>query len=271
VNCREVQEQMSAYHDGELSELVSVQVEAHVNSCQECSEQLRAFRELTRLSATLRAPFASRDAWPELSAEIGHSQRITPAFRFRITTPSLRWASAAALILVCGLVVLVLALQSYHSHNLSEAFDHFLVAFSRSPSQADDVLSNLYNGQRVTAMEAERLLKYRPAVYQGLPAGYSLNSAYVMKMPCCTCFQANLISEDGGGIAVFEHDGEQQEWFGDRASTEVICQGQPTRIVQADSYISASCPCGPRYLTIVGAKDVEQLDSLLASWLPTAN
>lgn len=270
MNCREAQEQMSAYHDGELSELVAVQVEAHVHSCQECSEHLRAFRELTCLSATLRAPLVSRDAWPELSAEIGHSQRIAPTFRLRITRPSLRWASAAALILVCGLVAFVLALQSYHSHNLSEAFDHFLVAFSRSPSQADDVLSNLYNGQPVTASEAERLLKYRPAVYRGLPAGYSLKSAYVMKMPCCTCFQANLTSKDGG-IAVFEHDGEQQEWFGDRPSTEVICQGQPTRIVQADSYISATCPCGPRYLTIVGAKDVEQLDSLLSRWLPTAN
>ncbi|MDZ4784416.1 MAG: anti-sigma factor [Planctomycetia bacterium] len=151
---------------------------------------------------------------------------------------------------------------------MAEAFDHFLVEFAKSPSQAEAVLSTMYEGQPVTATKAERLLNYRPAIYRGLPPDYSLNSAYVMKMPCCTCFQANLASNDGGGIAVFEHNGEQDEWFGVRPSTEVLCRGMPTRLVQIDSYLAASCPCGPRYLTIVGAKNVEEVERLLAFWIP---
>lgn len=268
MNCRQVQEQLSALHDGELSESAAAQVATHVDSCPDCSEQLRVFRELSHLSATLRTPVAT-NAWDTLSAELANaSQKSDVSSRFRIPRLNSRWAVAAALLLVCGAVAIFLAFQSHHSHNPAQAFDHFLVEFAKSPSQAEAVLSTMYEGQRVSANEAERLLKYRPAVYRGLPADYSLNSAYVMKMPCCTCFQANLASNDGGGIAVFEHDGEQNEWFGDRPSTDIICQGKPTRIVQIDAYLAATCPCGSRYLTIVGAKDVEEVERLLAFWIP---
>jgi hypothetical protein len=268
MNCREVQEQLSALHDGELSESVAAQVASHVESCRDCSEQLRVFRELSRLSATLITPVAS-NAWEAISAELENTSRTSKALtRFRIPRLNSKWAVAAALLFICGSVALVLAFQSHHSHNMAEAFDHFLVEFAKSPSQAEAVLSTMYEGQPVTANEAERILKYRPAVYKGLPSDYSLNSAYVMKMPCCTCFQANLSSKDGGGIAVFEHDGEQDEWFGNRPSTEVLCHGMPTRLVQIDSYLAASCPCGPRYLTIVGAQNVEEVERLLAFWIP---
>jgi hypothetical protein len=268
MNCRYVQEQLSAFHDGELSESVAAQVASHVAACPDCSEQLRVFRELSRLSATLRTPVAS-NAWEALSAELAKTASISEALtRFRIPRLHSKWAVAAGLLLVCGAVALVLAFQSRHSHNMAEAFDHFLVEFAKSPSRAEAVLSAMYEGQPVTATEAERLLKYRPAIYRGLPPDYSLNSAYVMKMPCCTCFQANLGSKDGVSIAVFEHDGEQDEWFGNRPSTEVLCQGMPTRLVQIDSYLAASCPCGPRYVTIVGAKDVEEVERLLTYWMP---
>jgi hypothetical protein len=268
MNCREFQEQLSALHDGELSESVAAQVASHVESCQECSERLRVFRELSRLSATLITPVAS-NAWEAISAELANAAPSSETLtRFRIPRLNSKWAVAAALLFICGSVALVLAFQSHHSHNMAEAFDHFLVEFAKSPSQAEAVLSTMYEGQPVTAYEAERLLKYRPAIYRGLPPDYSLNSAYVMKMPCCTCFQANLDSKDGGGIAVFEHDGEQDEWFGARPATEVLCQGMPTRVVEIDDYLAASCPCGPRYLTIVGAQDVEEVERLLAFWIP---
>jgi len=268
MKCREVQEQLSALHDGELSEDMSAQVAAHVNSCQDCAEQLRVFRELSRLSATLSTPVAI-NAWDTLSVELANSSPKSDVL-VRFQTPRLnsKWAVAALLLLVCGAVALVVAFQSHHSHNLTKAFDHFLVEFSKSPSQAEAVLATMYEGQPVSVPEAEQLLKYRPAIYRGLPTDYSLNSAYVIKMPCCTCFQANLASDDGDAIAVFEHDGEQNEWFGDRPSTEVLCQGVPTRLVQVDSHLAASCVCGSRYLTIIGAKDVEEVERLLTFWLP---
>ena len=80
--------------------------------------------------------------------------------------------------------------------------------------------------------------------------------------------EMDVVGVDGGGIAVFEHDGEQDEWFGARPATEVLCQGMPTRVVEIDDYLAASCPCGPRYLTIVGAQDVEEVERLLAFWIP---
>ena len=42
----------------------------------------------------------------------------------------------------------------------------------------------------------------------------------------------------GSEMCIRDSDGEQDEWFGNRPSTEVLCHGMPTRLVQIDSYLA---------------------------------
>src|SRR5690606_36109468 len=107
---------------------------------------------------------------------------------------------------------------------------------------------------------------YRPVTVGETPPGYSLKSVFVMNMPCCTCLQANFTRKTGGLLAVCEHDGEQSQWFGDRPAIMATCHGHPSRLVQVDSFLAVSCPCGPRYLTIVGARDLEEVNRLVEFW-----
>lgn len=266
MNCHEAQELLSALHDSELTESLSSAVAAHVESCHDCSEQLRVFREMSRLAATLTTPDAP-DAWAALIAKqtASPSPRATLAW-FQLPRLRSKWAAVAAILLVSGTIAVVFAVRMHQSHDLAETFGQFLGEFAKSPTQAESVLATAYGGERVTPTKAEHLLAYRPVVYQGLPPGYTLKSAYVMTMPCCTCFQANLASADGGRVAVFEHNGEQNEWFGERPSIEVMCQGKPTRLVQINSHLAASFRCGSRHLTIVGAKDMQELKQLVEFW-----
>ena len=45
MNHQQVQDELSAYLDNELAPTVCKQVEAHLRSCDECSDMLSAFQE----------------------------------------------------------------------------------------------------------------------------------------------------------------------------------------------------------------------------------
>jgi anti-sigma factor RsiW len=45
------QSKIAAYHDGELDEAASKEVELHLSGCKECTEELRALREVTAAMA----------------------------------------------------------------------------------------------------------------------------------------------------------------------------------------------------------------------------
>ena len=113
--------------------------------------------------------------------------------------------------------------------------------------------------------EATTKLGYRPAAADGLPEGYSLDTVYVLKMPCCTCVQCICTTEDGTTIAIFEHDTDQPIWFGNRPSIDASCFGKTCNIVQVDNLLAVSWQMNRRHLTVVGARHVEDLEGLIAS------
>ena len=82
-------------------------------------------------------------------------------------------------------------------------------------------------------------------------------------MPCCTCVQTICRRDDGQVLAIFEHDKEQPVWFGDRPCVETQCSGCPCSIIQADRALVASWKPNKRRLTIVGARDLEEIAHLV--------
>jgi hypothetical protein len=254
---------MSPYYDSELSPDVASSVQKHLDVCNDCRAELHAFRELSRMAAALSTPPAP-DVWPHVDAQLDAQPAIAPISPLLPRKTRRPLSGLVAIITVAIAVAFAgVVLFSRHTHGSTGAFDVFLKKLGETPEAAEHVLADAYNGRSVTLVEAENLLNYRPIVAKGLPDGYKLTSAYVIRMPCCTCFQANLRRSDGGRVVLFEHDGGHTEWFGDRRAIRVNSQAGPTSLVQAEDLLAATCTTNSHYLTVVGRLELSEVDRLL--------
>lgn len=269
MNCSEVQDRLSAYFDGELTADEQSTVAAHLEGCSACGEELTAFGKLSEISAGLTTPQAPSHLWNELEAKLDNDAENKPT----LAPPSLLQrlprtvvAVAASLLVAVGLGI---AGYSYwfatdeHEH-LAINFEHYLEEFDRNPEKAQQILLANYNGQPTTVQEAAAKLKYEPVIAKGLPSGCSLKDVYMLDMPCCSCAQAVCHCDNGRPIAIFEHDIDQPVWFGDRPSINCLCDGKPTSIVQIDDRLAATWKQGNRYVTIIGARDLEDVTRFVA-------
>jgi anti-sigma factor RsiW len=64
-------ERLSDYLDGELPESERITLEAHLQSCPECSAILRDLRRVILRARTLKAKTPSHDLWPGIATRIG--------------------------------------------------------------------------------------------------------------------------------------------------------------------------------------------------------
>jgi len=128
------------------------------------------------------------------------------------------------------------------------------------------MLLTKYDGEKVDAAGAAKLVGYRPIVSGGLPEGYSLASTSVLKMPCCTCVKAVCKRSDGSTLVLFEHDDEETAWFGDRRQSMATCGDKDCCLVDLDSSIAATWKQGSRSVTVVGVRDQDEVATLV-NWL----
>jgi len=71
MNCREVDDRLDDYEDGELSEGEFQEVELHLASCAACRENERRLRNLLALAAALpRERTPGRDLWPGIAERL---------------------------------------------------------------------------------------------------------------------------------------------------------------------------------------------------------
>ena len=119
-------------------------------------------------------------------------------------------------------------------------------------------------GVPVEVQDAIRELKYRLVVADGLPIEYEPHAAYLLNMPCCRCLEACYRRKDGGMVCVFEHDIDQAAWFGERPFSSKSCSEKLTRLVQVDGCLAAIWQHQRRHITVIGAKDVEEVARLVA-------
>ena len=79
MNCKSVQDQLSAYLDRELPACEMFAIRAHLHDCNRCREEEESFRNLKRLLASSPTPEPSDDFADRLSASVLAHRRLEPA------------------------------------------------------------------------------------------------------------------------------------------------------------------------------------------------
>lgn len=265
MQCHEVVSLLSAYYDHELPPDRAAAVMSHVESCPHCAAELDTFRKMSDLTSQLYQPPPPRNVWPRIEAQLNSSQ--SPVTRPTASSQRVfrKTLLAVATLLLAGLSWM--AYTQWHArehHQLAVNFGYFLDNFEQAPDEAQRDLVKNYSGVPVQIPDAIRELKYRPVVADGLPPDYEPAQAYLLKMPCCRCLEACYLRKSGGMLCVFEHDEDQPVWFGDRPAFSKVCSGKPTRLVHVDGCLAASWQQQRRYITVIGAKDVDEVTRLVA-------
>ncbi len=265
MNCKSVRDLMSAYYDQELTPDVEAAVREHLEECPDCTQQLAEFAELSRLAADMRPPQVPAGMWSSINASLNaQNQGDVP-----IDVPRRRISriAIAATLLVAASTALVVYWNRHHAdehHEMAEVFGQYLDRFQQRPEGAQEVLLTRYQGQLVDPQHAVDEAKFTPNAPDQLPQGFVREGIYVLKMPCCTCTQTIYKDSHGNVLALFEHTDQQRSWFGDRPTITAQCHGKPTCLVQLRDQLAACWKSGPRHLTIVGARDVEQVSAIVA-------
>jgi hypothetical protein len=271
MNCSEIQEQLSAYHDGELTSEMREVVAAHVADCDQCASRLAEFVSYTNSFSELSQPAVPPTVWTGIEAKLDQESGGTvvtlPAEdhgnRSWITTRRLALAASVLLMLGFGFWMTQHSDHPGHDAEFAMTMDHYLKTLATDPDVAERFLLEKYNGQTVEPDDVVRLVGYRPAVASGLPSQYTLASTSVMKMPCCTCVKAVCKRNDGSTLVLFEHDDEEAELLGDRPSSMATCGDTECCLVDLDSSIAATWKRGPRWVTAVGVRDQTEIGELV--------
>jgi len=266
MNCRSAQELLSSHYDRELPPDLDGEVRAHVESCLDCARKLAEFTQLSRLTVDLRDPAAPSGAWPGIESALDRGRWTIGGFAPRWPPHRSRLALAASLLVAASIALSAYWIwRSYDPHAVMAAtFDDYLKEFAQYPDQAQQVLIARYDGRPVDLSRGAHDAESSPNTPEELPDDFRRQEVYELKMPCCTCTQTVYKNSSGKVLVLFEHSEKQPEWFGDRPRIEAYCHGKETSLVQLPQQLAATWKCGRRYLTVVGALNVEQVAELVA-------
>jgi predicted anti-sigma-YlaC factor YlaD len=267
VNCKAARPLLSAYYDGELPSEERAMVANHVVDCPICSAELASYQWLSRLAMRLPEPAEAPLPWTGLPEEAAGeiAPRGTRTTADRATFGWERWAAVAATVMVAlGALWGASGLVHSESHGHQSDLSEFLSAMGSDPKSAQHTLLSRYSGRPVSLDEASRVLGYRPAAAAGLPGGWEVTEAFLLDMPCCTCAQVICTNLVGRSVAVFEHEAERAIEFRGKPETECLCHGKPTRLVESDAALAATWKNGERYVTLVGAQNVDEVNAFVA-------
>ncbi|WP_404309638.1 anti-sigma factor family protein [Neorhodopirellula lusitana] len=295
-DCNSVRSHLSAYHDGELSAGQAATVAKHIESCESCAAELRAFESIGSAFAQTQMPAKPSDLWQRIERELPMTaEAVTLSKRFGVWVRESPYGAGLVSMAASVLVLLGAGLwyggnngdmagggamamhgSDGHSHDgemsaehmaeFAGVMDEYLQKLPSDPDAAERMLLAKYNGEKVDTDGAVKLVGYRPIVSSGLPEGYSLASTSVLKMPCCTCVKAVCKRSDGSTLVLFEHDDEETAWFGDRRQSMATCGDKDCCLVDLDSSIAATWKQGTRSVTAVGVRDQEEVAKLV-TWL----
>lgn len=276
MNCSEIQQQLSAFHDGELNSEFREVVAAHVADCQQCTSQLAEFASYSHSFSQLPQPEVPPAVWTGIQANLrqvpGEATPKTPrtaGLADRSWLSLGRLAIAASVLLAIGIGFWRVQHPEHadsHHTEFAMTMDHYLTTLSSDPDQAEQFLLGKYDGQIVDPEDAIRLVGYRPAVASGLPDEYTLTSTSVLTMPCCTCVKSVCKRKDGSTLVLFEHDDAKAEMLGDHPSSMATCGDTECCLVDLDSSLAATWKRGSRWVTAVGVRDHAEIAELV-SWL----
>lgn len=274
MNCSELQERLSAFIDGELPAPECEEVTAHVQACGDCAESVEFAKTLSVQTRSLADPVAPPELWAGIESRL--LGPATPAVegtprgeRRRLPMPYLALAASILVAVGMGFWASHGLFGDGHGHRhetMAVDFDLYLAKFSVDPERAHETLVAAYGGEQLDAGDAEEKLGYRPLASQFGLAGVTADRIYVLDMPCCRCALTICRRDDGGVLAVLEHDEAQPIWFGDRPRVECLCDGKPTSVVQVNGKLAASWRQGSRHIRVVGAGDLDEVTQIVAGF-----
>ncbi len=267
MNCAEVQERFSSFHDNQLSQDEAALVATHMTNCSSCAEELVSFQRLSGLARRLTDPPAPAHMWEELQEKLESHVKPSPDFSriFQYYVSARHLALAATILVAVGMGAV--AYQAWFSpgyDHLAVNFAQYLQEFPERPDDAQQILLAKFDGRSITLAEATKILGYEPIAAKGLPPGYSLEEVHLLNMPCCTCTQVICTNKAGESIAIFEHAIDQPVWFGDRPTVECLCHDTPTSVRRVGDRLAATWKEGERYITIIGATDLNEVSDFVA-------
>ena len=270
MNCSEIQDLLSAYHDKELAAELNRRVATHLSQCSGCATELARFERLGRLARELERPQPSGLSWEAIEnrlrepPELSGPESVSQAFPARSWTRPVVVRALAAL--AAGILIVVVGYRVFsggdHDHQeMVQAID-YLAAHADAPD-ATRYLANRYNGRQITAADAMTLVGYRPIATNGLPGGYAVENIQVLEMPCCKCTQTACQRPDHSRFFVFEHENEEPGWFEHRKRHSADCCGKRCRFVELDDRIALTWKEGSRHITLLGIRDEQEAKLIL--------
>ena len=274
MNCSEVLDLLSPLHDGELSAELTESVEQHLRECSSCAAVRADFGAMSTLAGKQSDLEPPEGLWAEIEAALDAEEENAPTVAPGDSTAStaesrarMQWGrlAVAVVLFVTAGVIFVVQRPGQHGHDehLAVNFDQYLTEFPKSAERAQKLLHANYPSELVDIDNATLQVKYRPAVANALPEGYTLDSVHLVRMPCCLCVEALCTAPDGTRLAVLEHAIDQPVWFGDRPSEQCNCKGRKARLVKYGEQYAATWQSEKRFLTIIGIRDEDELGQLM--------
>lgn len=271
MNCTEALELLSPLHDGELSADLRGSVEEHLRECSTCAAARVEFESMSSLVGRQSEPDPPADLWQQIETALDSDSETSSTPATTVVAPGQRrrqrvlLAVALALFAVAGVsIYLQLLGGNHHNEHLAVNFDDFLNEFPQSAERAQDLLHANYPAETVDIEQAMMAVKYRPAIANDLPDGYTLDSIHLVRMPCCLCVESLCTAPDGARLAVLEHAIDQPVWFGERPTDSCTCNGREARLVRFAGRLAATWKSKQGYLTVIGIRDEEQLAEFMA-------
>lgn len=261
MQCDDAKELLSPYLDSEIAPPERAAFESHLAVCQQCADEISAYRKNARLSKELVDPIPPSDLWSQIQSktEGASCQAKSPvAVSRRMAWKTWRVVVTALLLVGIGITYMILEWPD-SNHHKTVNLDSYLTEFARDPEIAQSQLLAKYEHREVTVTEAAQQVSYQPAAAGTLPESVAVKRIRVFEMPCCRCLQTICIVDGKQTVVIFEHDDEHSLRFGQRPSVTCQCKGHRTQIIQFDGHIVASWPKGKRHLTLVGARDLGQV------------
>jgi len=277
MNCIEIQEHLSPYADGELNGS-RAEIAEHLQTCADCTAALARIRSLATLARELPDPVAPK-MWSEIQRVLERMADPRPeriALPKRLSTvagwmkgPTWHWTvglAAVAASLLIGFFTWPLLHSEMAHDRMAVNLSQFVTQFSSDPEAAEHELQSHYASQAIRPADAIRLVNYRPAAPEQLADGVLRKQMYLVEMPCCKCVQSIYRRSDGSSIAVFEHASDDPASLGDHPTIHANCSGKDVCLVQCNGQLAATWKDKDRYVTLVGAKDLEEAGRLIAAF-----
>jgi len=268
MNCDDVSQILSAFHDGELPKSSNRAVEQHLSTCVDCRQALASIARLGQVARTLITPEPSADLWPQLAAQMGDVAKSRNNEKRGWLTSRLLAVAAVAVgvMLVVGVGARQGWFYSTEDQRMVRIFDRYLTEFAVSPLKAQDVLDRAFPPMSAEQSENSPVASTSMVGLREKLPGLTRVAMHVRNLPCCDCVQGLYQRDDGSYVTVFEHE-MPSSWDASAKGREVQCGNCVCRLRQLDSRIAATWEHDARYFTVIGVKGeaelkqiVEQLD-----------